>query len=303
MRYSLMRAPTFDCAIAGATRWVAAFAMTGVLAISASNASAAETLKWEDGQQLVRVLSADWDASSGQLQRFERSGDGWTEVGEPVAVSIGRSGSAWGVGLHPAQEGEQKREGDGRSPAGLFAIGSAFGYAASAEFGIGYLPMKAAHYCIDDPTSWLYNQIVDTREVGALAVASSTEPMRRDVHLDGDQVYRLGFVVEHNPQASPNAGSCIFAHVWRGADQPTAGCTAMAEPAMKTLLGWFSKDHSPRFLLLPRSAYLEREQSWNLPSAPAPEKPDAAESASVEPASVETVSEPRATLESPTDSD
>lgn len=255
-----------------ARQGAAAAGLAALFWLPAGPLQAGDALQWSEGQQLVRVISADWDASAGELQRFERRGDGWTSVGDSFAVSIGRKGSAWGVGLGPAQDGAQKREGDGRSPAGLFGIGTAFGYAGSAEYGMGYLPLKAAHYCIDDPESWLYNRIVDVREVGALAVASSTEPMRRDVHLDGDQAYRLGFVVEHNPEAGKGAGSCIFAHVWRGEGQPTAGCTAMSEASMTALLDWLDADREPRFLLLPLAAYSELEQEWALPPAPAIEE-------------------------------
>ena len=246
----------------------AAAGLAALLGLLVAPLQAADVVQWSEGQQLVRVLSADWDATSAQLHRFERTGDAWTEVGEPMAVSIGRSGSAWGLGLSPPQEGEQKREGDGRSPAGLFAIGTAFGYAMSAEYGLDYLPLKAAHYCIDDPESWLYTQIVDTRDVGALAVSSSTEPMRRDVHLNGDQAYRLGFVVNHNEKAISGAGSCIFAHLWRGEGEPTAGCTAMSEASMTALLDWLDAVREPRFLLLPREVYLKLEQEWGLPAAP-----------------------------------
>ena len=88
--------------------------------------------------------------------------------------------------------------------------------------------MDAGDYCIDVPDSPLYNRIVDTKDVGAEAVKGSTEPMRRDIHLDGDDVYRLGFVIEHNAGGRANAGSCIFAHLWRGTSRPTAGCNACA---------------------------------------------------------------------------
>ena len=59
-----------------------------------------------------------------------------------------------------------------------------------------------------------YNQIVDADVVGAAAVKGSTEPMRRDIHVHGDQRYREGFVIVSNPDAVPQAGSCIFGHLW-----------------------------------------------------------------------------------------
>ena len=78
--------------------------------------------------QVVVVTSEGWDSTHGRLQAFTRSGSGWKPEGAAFDVALGRSGSAWGIGLHPAQAGEpQKREGDGRAPAGFapLAIGLA----------------------------------------------------------------------------------------------------------------------------------------------------------------------------------
>ena len=155
-----------------------------------------------DARQMILVTTAGWDANQGRLRRYERDARGWRAVGDGVDVTIGRNGSAWGVGLHEAQAGPRKREGDGRSPAGMFALGTAFGYADSARTAWPYTPMSAEHWCVDVEASPLYNRIVDAREVGADAVAGSTEPMRRDLHADGDVRYALGFVIEHNPDLS-----------------------------------------------------------------------------------------------------
>ena len=219
-------------------------------------------------RQLVVVLTPNWDAPQGRLARFERdAGGAWRPVGASFPVMVGRSGSAWGLGVHATQsDGPQKAEGDGRAPAGVFAIGAAFGYAESAATRLAYSPMQREHWCIDVPGSPDYNRIVDTREVGAKAIEGSTEPMRRDLHKDGDQRYRLGFVIEHNAMGVDRAGSCIFAHLWKGPDVPTAGCTAMADADMATLLGWLDPAATPRFVLLPVQAYARLRATWDLPA-------------------------------------
>jgi Uncharacterized protein conserved in bacteria len=98
------------------------------LAVPAA-ATLAATGPLDGARQVVVVTSEGWDASRGRLQAFERGDDGWQPHGDAFEVALGRSGSAWGVGLHPAPAGDgpRKREGDGRSPAGVFAIGEAFG--------------------------------------------------------------------------------------------------------------------------------------------------------------------------------
>jgi len=226
-----------------------------------------EAAAWRDAHQLVLVVTDDWNADHGRLRAYERVGDDWRPVADAVPVTIGRAGSAWGVGLQaPRTDGPVKREGDGRSAAGVFRIGKAFGYAEQSPTSMSYRALQVSDYCIDVDGSALYNRIVDEREVGAQAVAGSTEPMRRDLHANGDQRYKLGFVIEHNPDGKPGAGSCIFAHLWSSPTDTTAGCTAMDEAAMRRLLGWLKPEEHPVFALLPRDAYVHLRGDWHLPS-------------------------------------
>jgi L,D-peptidoglycan transpeptidase YkuD (ErfK/YbiS/YcfS/YnhG family) len=218
-----------------------------------------------DARQLVLVTTPDWNSTRATLQTFTRAADGWHSATAPVPVVIGRAGAAWGIGLNPPQDGTQKHEGDGRSPAGMFSIGTAFGYAAAEKTQWPYAALGADDYCIDVDGSPLYNRIVDAGKVGTAAVAGSTEPMRRDLHSGGDQAYKLGFVIEHNPRGTAGAGSCIFAHLWKSPDSTTAGCTAMAEPVMQALVAWLRPQDHPVFVLLPRKEYARLKSAWDLP--------------------------------------
>jgi len=221
---------------------------------------------WDDARQLVLVTTSGWNATTGTLRRYEREGGAWRETGEATPITVGRNGSAWGLGVSPAQsDGPQKQEGDGRAPAGVFRIGTAFGYADAASTDWPYQGMGASDWCIDVPASPLYNRIVDADKVGDKAVEGSSEPMRRDLHAGGDVRYKLGFVIEHNADNRSGAGSCIFAHLWRAPGEPTAGCTAMPEPAMQALLAWLDPRRKPVFALLPDNELERLHASWNLP--------------------------------------
>ena len=218
-------------------------------------------------RQVLLVIVPDWQATVGTLERFARDAAGdWRSDGPPCPVVVGRGGSGWGLGLHPAQEtGPRKREGDGRSPAGVFAVGPAFGSQPRIDTGLDYLPLDGGHWCIDVPDSPHYNQIVHERDVGRGAVAGSTEPMRRDIHLDGDPQYRLGFVIGHNPAREPAAGSCIFAHPWLDERTPTAGCVGLADAALAELLAWLDASAEPRLVLLPADECDRLRDVWQLP--------------------------------------
>jgi len=237
-----------------------------VLAAAPFAAAATVATSLHDARQLLVVTTPSWDTPSGRLQAYQRSERGWEPQGAAFTVALGRDGSAWGIGLHPAQaEGPQKHEGDGRSPAGVFTLGEAFGYAAHIDSRMPYRPMLESNYCMDVPGSPLYNRIVDAGVVGSEAVEGSSEPMRLDLHNDGDRRYREGFVIQHNPRAQPGQGSCIFAHLWRQAGEATAGCTAMQPEHMGTLLAWLDPAAHPLFVLLPEAEYARLRENWGLP--------------------------------------
>ncbi|MEP6907752.1 MAG: hypothetical protein ABI858_07210 [Pseudoxanthomonas sp.] len=242
-------------------------ALALVLLSACATTSRTPSLSPLDGaQQVVLVVTDDWEATTGTLQRFERQDGRWHAAGTAAPIAVGRNGTAWGTGLHPTQSQDpQKREGDGRAPAGIFALGDAFGYADKNATHMPYRAMQASHYCMDVPASPHYNQIIDTRQAGEDAAKGSTEPMRLDLSNNGDPRYREGLVIGHNTAAVPNAGSCIFAHLWRTPGEPTAGCTAMAPDTMDALLAWLQPQQHPVFVLLPRAEYRRLQREWKLP--------------------------------------
>jgi L,D-peptidoglycan transpeptidase YkuD (ErfK/YbiS/YcfS/YnhG family) len=125
--------------------------------------------------------------------------------------------------------------------------------------------MVANDWCVDVSGTRYYNRIVNTARVGDAAVKNATEPMRRDIHFDGDQRYRIGFVIAHNPAGGDRGGSCIFAHVWKSPQDATAGCTAMSDADMQQLLRWLDRNRNPRFVLLPEAEYARLQAQWLLP--------------------------------------
>lgn len=212
--------------------------------------------------QLVLVVGDGWNGSSATLVRYVRTESGWKGVGDPVPVVLGRNGLGWGRGLHePSATGPQKREGDGRAPAGLFRITSLFGVAAAkpAEFHMFYQPLSAGVECVDDTGSRFYNRTVNAADVEV--DWRSSEKMSRVLPF-----YRWGANVAHNTSpAVPGGGSCIFLHIWGGPAVPTSGCTAMAEEQLLDLLRWLDEAKNPMLAQLPREEYPRLRAEWGLP--------------------------------------
>jgi D-alanyl-D-alanine dipeptidase len=213
-------------------------------------------------RQLILVVTPDWDTVQGSLRRFERAraADPWREVGASGPIVVGRNGTAWDPLLAPVVPGPVKAEGDGRSPAGVFSLGRAFGYAPAAEASwlkLPYLPVIEGVECVDDPASAVYNQIVDRRAFRTPDWQSS-EKMR-----EVGEAYRWGVVVNYNTPAVARRGSCIFLHI--GGEGGTAGCTAMSPAFLREVMAWIDPAQAPVLVQLPRAAYAAFKPTWSLP--------------------------------------
>ena len=61
-------------------------------------------------------------------------------------------------------------------------------------------------------------------------------------------VYSLAVRMLGNPQAAQEVAQEIFLHIWRGAGQPTAGCTAMSQDHLLRVLNWLDPNREPRLV-------------------------------------------------------
>ncbi len=167
-----------------------------------------------------------------KLYTLEKQGNIWRLAFEPFDASIGRNGfSSPGA----------KREGDGKTPSGVFPLKLAFGYPESVNTKMPYCQALSDDVWVDDPDSPDYNRWVKLEKTRA----DSFERMRRD-----DDLYKYGIVIEYNtdPVVRGN-GSAIFLHVWKCAGMPTAGCVAVSEENILKILEWLNPAAHPLIIL------------------------------------------------------
>jgi D-alanyl-D-alanine dipeptidase len=218
-------------------------------------------------RQMILVVTKDWQAVGGRLQRFELNSNLWQAVGPSIQIVVGRNGMGWGAGVHPMPEpGPQKKEGDRKSPAGAFQLPATFGYAPLEKMGalkMPYTQCTGTLECVDDPKSASYNRVLERSSVPKPDWASS-EKMR----MSNGQ-YRLGVVIEHNTSPPvPGGGSCVFMHIWLGPEHGTTGCTAMSESDIETVLAWLDAQAHPILVQLPQPEYARLREAWHLPEMP-----------------------------------
>jgi L,D-peptidoglycan transpeptidase YkuD (ErfK/YbiS/YcfS/YnhG family) len=245
-----------------------------------SNASGGDV--FSRSTEMLVVTTPDWNAVDGQLERFERvsARDPWRPAGAPISIVVGGKGMGWGIGLllenartaglttETKKTEPIKKEGDGKSPAGVFTLGTAFGDAAQPLSGqkLPYLELTPSIECVDDARSTHYNRVLDRSTVSP--DWNNSEHMR-----SVGEAYRWGIVINHNgtvvgPDSkapAPGGGSCVFLHIWGGRGHGTAGCTAMTPGDIEALLTWLDPARKPLLVQMPRADYDRLASAWKLP--------------------------------------
>jgi len=222
----------------------------------------------KQSRQLLMVISANDTTHNARMAWFERpnADEQWHAVTSSFDVVLGHAGLAWGKGLHEIPpDGVQKVEGDGKSTAGTFLLGEAFGFADPDSLPPGqypYVQITEDLECVDDPYSRSYNQVVHRDSVNEDWASS-------ELMIELPVQYKWGVVVKHNMNpVKAGDGSCIFLHVWRDSATATLGCTAMPEKRMKEMLSFLKRDTQPVLVQLTEADYLRFKQSWQLPDMP-----------------------------------
>jgi len=183
-----------------------------------------------ESEQLIFATNRDSSSVLVTIHAFERNDGMWHFVFPAFAGSVGEMGFA---------EIDNKREGDGKSPSGIFPLGIAFGYDPSVVTKMPYRQATDDDFWVDDVNSEDYNKWVKGEPN-----AASWEKMKRD-----DDQYKYGVVIEYNMHPIiKGKGSAIFLHVWKSGDS-TLGCVSMPEEMVLEILGWLDPAKKPLIIM------------------------------------------------------
>ncbi|MBR2313761.1 MAG: hypothetical protein IKA55_02780 [Akkermansia sp.] len=236
-----------------------------------SFASCSQIQMPQESRQAIIGISDDWNSSHVTLTMVEKNSTGkWQRVLGPFPGRLGRNGSVWGLGTHRNPAGATvKKEGDGRSPAGIFPLGGLWvnhPVPVQHDPSIPYVNVGPNDLWVSDPRlPHLYNRHLRL-DHPATTAWEKHEQMRQN-----DYPHSIKLLVHHNTTESigrpiVGAGSSIFFHIWRrNGTAPTAGCTSMDEQHLRQFISRLKASSKPVYILLPRAEYTRRRKSWGLP--------------------------------------
>jgi L,D-peptidoglycan transpeptidase YkuD (ErfK/YbiS/YcfS/YnhG family) len=182
------------------------------------------------GTQLITVESSSRGSTHASLRLWSREGRCWSPVAGPWAARVGRNGLSG-----------SRREGDGTTPTGTYAIGrTMYGVAPDPGVRYRYRRIVCGDYWVEDPRSPSYNRFQH--------VPCGRPPPFR---VTGERLwkattaYRHFAVIEFNMNpVVPGRGSGIFLHAATGG--PTNGCVSLPIAQLRQVLRWLRPDRSPR---------------------------------------------------------
>lgn len=170
-----------------------------------------EVAKYAD-QMIIVAVSED----GASLCLYEREDSTWQLVLETEAI-IGKNGLG------------KTKEGDGKTPVGVFRFTKAFGILENPGAKMEYIQVNKNHYWVDDSGSNYYNQFVCTEAVAP--DWSSAEHI-----MDYGKSYHYVLATSYNCENVPGAGSAVFLHCMSEKSEATAGCVAVPEVYMREIM-------------------------------------------------------------------
>jgi len=189
--------------------------------------------------QLLVVFNNSSESSQAILVFVEKGKNGWLLKSEPMQAGVGRNGFA---------KPTKKREGDGKSPTGVFRMGQLFCYEKNVNTLMPYLQTTADDKWIDDPNSPDYN-----RHIRGKTDAKSYENLK----LSSD-TYKYCMLIEYNTNPIVKGmGSAIFFHLGKKIPASTAGCVAINENNMEWVLKQMNPNLHPAMLMGNKAVLLQ----------------------------------------------
>lgn len=181
--------------------------------------------------QLLVVFNEEAENFTAVFVALEKINNRWVVKQKPIEAGIGKNGFA------PPSD---KKEGDGKSPTGIFKLGKLFSYEKQFQTLLENQQTTKEDKWIDDVNSPDYNKHI----IGATS-AKSYENM-----LLKDDVYKYCTVIEYNTNPIiKGKGSAIFFHLALKSGTFTSGCVAIKEEYMKLMVNWLDPKLNPTIIM------------------------------------------------------
>lgn len=175
-----------------------------------------------------------WVIAKGTLAKIylkkSKDNNKWINILEDKAF-IGRMGLG------------KTKEGDNKTPIGIFKLGIAFGINDNPGTELTYIKVNENMYWVDDSNSKFYNKLVEiiddniikNENLEYIQIYKEEIDWNTAEHLIKENIkYKYVVNIKYNQKCEKGKGSAIFLHCSDG--MPTSGCIAISEEKLREIL-------------------------------------------------------------------
>ena len=180
-----------------------------------------------DAEQMLIVAAFSEDATDAWISLHVKQSDGSWHMIMTSPGFIGKNGLG------------KTREGDAKTPTGVFHFNRAFGIADDPGCAIPYVKVDGDTYWSGDPREgYHYNELVSLKELPGLNLESGDS----EHIVDYPYHYQYSLNISYNEEGTPGLGSAIFLHCLAPAKPFTGGCVSIPEDHMRFVMQKVSGD-------------------------------------------------------------
>lgn len=174
-----------------------------------------------DAKQMLIVAAFSADATDAWISLHEKQSDGSWHMVMTSPGFIGKNGLG------------KTREGDAKTPVGIFHFNRAFGIADDPGCAIPYVKVDQDTYWSGDPRDgYRYNELVNLKDLPGLDLESGDS----EHIIDYPYHYQYCLNISYNEEGTPGLGSAIFLHCLAPAKPFTGGRVSIPEDHMRFVM-------------------------------------------------------------------
>lgn len=181
--------------------------------------------------QILLIKGSEPPQTGAKITLFEKHDGRWRKILGPFPATLAKKGFVIPV---------QKKEGDEKTPTGIYPISIAFGTLGNIDTKLPYTYITDTLYWINDSNHPDYNKIADK-----MGTALTFIEMKHE-----DELYKYGAVIDYNTNPiEKEKGTSVFLHVWKRENLPTTGSIAAEEETVRKILGRLDIKKAPIAIL------------------------------------------------------
>lgn len=157
------------------------------------------------------------------------------------------------IGKNGLTEANNKKEGDKKTPIGLFNLGISFGI-HKLNINYPYIKIQDNDYWVDDINSKYYNYFVRIGDVIPSFGYSYIKSINFSDFLTAEHLinfktfYEYAVFIEYNIQSTKCKGSALFLHC-KSNNNYTSGCIAVSKRDMEFIINFININKNPKILI------------------------------------------------------